>query len=148
MKKSPKKAKTSPSTGRNARADQLTILEDVAHIPDRDQEFSVEGSSKSVAPHLADVWAGDLEQRVIGDRDLGLDAVDELRRVERITRSDGLEDIVASRAPMVSGGHEEMDLRDLSDAELLKQADALGIPDRATMNHHRLLAAVRSARHI
>jgi RNA polymerase-binding protein DksA len=72
---------------RNSAEDAKTIIDESAHIPDRDQVFSSSSHSVSTRPSGEndahdDSWSGDLEDEVKGDRDSAGDAVDELAHLQ------------------------------------------------------------------
>lgn len=72
---------------RNRVDDVKTIIDESAHIPDRDQVFSSSSHPVSTRPSGEndahdDSWSGDLEDEVKGDRDSAGDAVDELAHVQ------------------------------------------------------------------
>jgi RNA polymerase-binding protein DksA len=72
---------------RSSVEDAKTIIDESAHIPDRDQVFSSSSQPVSTRPSGEndahdDSWSGDLEEEVKGDRDSAGDAVDELAHLQ------------------------------------------------------------------
>ncbi len=128
-----------------AAQDEATIFADTAHIRDRDEIMQdvhrkVQGGS---ATDIDDEWDPSDGDRLAGTSDQSSEAVDaQLHQLERIT-----EDVRESRdhrhptaaRPKVDDDHFEK----LSDEELMKYADVLGIPERQSIPRKKLIGKIR-----
>lgn len=128
-----------------AEEDEATIFAETAHIRNRDEIVMdgnriVQGGSST---DIDDEWDPSDEERLNGISDMSSDAVDaQLSTVERIS-----EPIRNSRdhhrptlaKPAAKGDNYES----LSDEELMKYADVLGIPDRQKVPRMKLIGLIR-----
>ncbi len=128
-----------------AAQDEATIFADTAHIRDRDEIVQdghriVQGGSST---DIDDEWDPSDGDRLSGTSDQSSEAVDaQLHQLDRITQ-----DLRESRdhrhptaaKPKVDDDHFEK----LSDEELMKYADDLGIPERQSIPRMMLIGKIR-----
>lgn len=129
--------------------DEETIMNESAHIADRDQLFGVD--HKSFPPNTDaiydDSWTDDTEKHLNDDRSEGKDFVIALRDLTPGSRPVGPQPNAneTPTAAVRTGEQEEADEFELmSDKKLRDLANAMAIPERTTMTRHQMIEAVRS----
>lgn len=123
--------------------DADTIAREMTHFPDRDQLF--ESGHKAIPPIEEDNegWGGDaMEERVEGDRSFNTDAVDDLRRIEKLTGPVEHKPRVEGRATKVGREGEIDGYGALDDQELRQRAEVLGLAGRQEMTRAQLIKAL------
>ena len=130
-------------------ADEETILDESAHIADRDQLFGVD--HKSFPPDTDslydDSWTDDTNRHLNDDRSEGKDFVNALRDLSPGSRPVGPMPN-ANETPTVAvraDNQEDADEFELmSDKTLKALANAMSIPARSKMTRSQMIEAVRS----
>ena len=147
------KAKAPPPSLNEADVEEL--LNTAAHIPDRDQEFSVIDTGES-----GERWIGGTQEDLmtgVQDEDEGDTGVvsdpaydrDGAERMLRLTLGDtSVEEHMAPAAIAGAGAADDSRrIEHLSCSMLRQRASALGIPGRSKMTRAQLAVAVHSAIH-
>jgi hypothetical protein len=125
--------------------DEATIFAETAHIRDRDEILLdgnriVQGGS---ATDIDDEWDPADGDRLTGGSDQSSEAVDaQLHQASRITQD--IRESKDHRQPTVAKPVDEVDkFEELSDEELMKYADVLGIPERHEVPRMKLIGLIR-----
>jgi len=143
---SKKTPSSSSSTKKKLTQDQRTILDEVAHIPDRDQLFDTGGKTLPPDPEALydDSWDNDPNQRVNNDRSAGRNLVNALADPSPMRRPAGPEIRAADTPTPVERGGGDDRLSMLSDKRIHELSEAMAIPGRFAMNRFQLIEALRS----
>jgi hypothetical protein len=126
-------------------ADEATIFAESAHIRDRD-EMLLDGNrivQGGASTDIDDEWDPADGDRLAGNSDQSSEAVDaQLHQASRITQD--IRETKDHRQPTVAKPIDDEDNFDeLSDAELMKYADVLGIPERHEVPRMKLIGLIR-----
>ncbi len=125
--------------------DEQTILNEAAHIPDRDQVFSISHKQYPAPDPSVSEWEGDHEDEIKGERDFKHDAVDDLESVPGLSEGYVERQTRASTPTTVYPADERDVFFNLDDFELQDRAEALGIAGRAQMTRPELINALRES---
>ena len=148
------KSKPTPNEDRN------TIFTETAHIPDRDQIFSEsppqEEMGSGIIEEDRDLWSGDMEEIVKGERDTNKDTVEELaegRKTRSLLREERMyEEQRDGNKRKTIASLPDTDERPrnpyekMSKEQLLERAHALGVPGRDRMTRRELIRHIIAAR--
>lgn len=125
--------------------DEATIFAETAHIRNRDEMLldgnrTVQGGSST---DIDDEWDPADGDRLAGASDQSSEAVDaQLHQMSRITQD--IRESRDHRQPTVAKPIDDDDnYESLSDEELMKYADVLGIPDRQAVPRMTLIGKIR-----
>jgi hypothetical protein len=125
--------------------DEATIFAETAHIRDRD-EIMLDGNrivQGGASTDIDDEWDPADGDRLAGVSDQSSEAVDaQLNHLGRITQD--VRESQDHRSPTVAKPMGAADhFEELSDEDLMKYADVLGIPDRQLVSRMALIGKIR-----
>lgn len=134
-----------------SKADTEEIAEEIGHIPDRDQEFTLNQSAAASGPYADQSVGGEAEYAMRGTQDVDegewgrvSDPAYEREGAAKAQRAlMGDESVVPKISPIGRSGTDGME--DLTRQELSDRAKALAIPGWMRMNRVQLIDAMRTA---
>jgi hypothetical protein len=125
--------------------DELTLINETAHIPDRDLLFHRKRNdlSRENPDSFGKNWGEDQEDMVKGDRDISQDTYGELEQVGHL-HEPIIEQGSSDRDKIPAGKEFDGNWSEkYSDWQLLQLAEALGIPGRQRMTRHELIENIK-----
>ncbi|HYX34158.1 MAG TPA: hypothetical protein VE954_13720 [Oligoflexus sp.] len=140
-----KNSKSTIDKDQQTAEDEATIFAETAHMRDRD-EMVLDGNrivQGGASTDIDDEWDPADGDRLTGGSEQSSEAVDsQLNHMGRITQD--IRESRDHRAPTLAKPMDDDDhFEDLSDEDLMKYADVLGIPDRQSVPRMALIGKIR-----